>query len=781
MSNYASVKATINANVKQNNNQEITGVILNSVLNEMVTALGDGYQFKGVATTSTNPGSPDAKVFYVATPGTYTYFGNQTIPAASTGFFRWDTTWHLETISTGVADGSITQAKLSSTLATALLATGYKFMGVAAENTNPGTPSQYVFYLSPSGTFTNFGGAVIPGNSIGVLYYDSAWHSATISLEGFIPDIISEVSESLKTEDNGEIQESDYPKTGLIFQANGKWGATNKTDSILIPLLTGYTYTLTFSNGLGGYSVVLDSQAVSGATINLAPGYSGEIHTVKDDVATLQGTTGQYLYVRADPVSNGRVFPDITYHADRSAFILRTEIDAEPTEGSTGVVESGSLYTILSQMSSFLEEIKDVLPVGTSYPPGRQDVDLSTVSFYNRTPGGSSNNARVISSTIPVPEYATGCHIKMAEGYLAILYYLREGGSWDSSVQDSGAFAQNADLTAPTYTTGGVWAYFRNSEGTNITPSEIAAAISELYFDVPDAFLLPVASEKMARKSISILFIGNSLTQDAVSYVPYLLRTLYPDIDFKFYMWYNAGYTLGQQYTDFVNDAACDIFSTAVNSESWVNANNSVKMSQVLATYNFDIVCLQEYFNYKASFTDADLVDFNNCVSYIRSHYEGEFKVVSLFHAPLRSSATAVFNLTKAGNQLILQKTIAESLLSPGVAVYRALSTDLDSLGDRGHLSPDGTHTQEGLPCLLQAFVVFKWIMRQLSLPISVANCPVRMTTAIYNTLNVPGANLGTGVIEGTDAQNLLAQDVAILADKEGEGIEMTAFQAIGT
>ena len=45
----------------------------------------------------------------------------------------------------------------------------------------------------------------------------------------------------------------------------------------------------------------------------------------------------------------------------------------------------------------------------------------------------------------------------------------------------------------------------------------------------------------------------------------------------------------------------------------------------------------------------------------------------------------------------------------------------------------------------------------------------MRMTTSIYNSLNVPGANLGTGVVTGTDAQNLLAQEVAIKAYKEGK------------
>ena len=43
MSDYNSLKATIDANIKQNNNQAITGNVLNAVLNDMVNSLGSGY------------------------------------------------------------------------------------------------------------------------------------------------------------------------------------------------------------------------------------------------------------------------------------------------------------------------------------------------------------------------------------------------------------------------------------------------------------------------------------------------------------------------------------------------------------------------------------------------------------------------------------------------------------------------------------------------------------------------------------------------------------------
>ena len=102
MSNYNSLKSTIDANIKQNGNQEITGPILNSVLNQMVNILGTGYQFAGVATIATNPGTPDAKVFYIANgKGTYEKFGGLEVTEDDVVVFYWDSSWHK--VSTGIA------------------------------------------------------------------------------------------------------------------------------------------------------------------------------------------------------------------------------------------------------------------------------------------------------------------------------------------------------------------------------------------------------------------------------------------------------------------------------------------------------------------------------------------------------------------------------------------------------------------------------------------------------------------------------------------------------
>ena len=108
MSNYTSLKASINANINQNGKREITGLVLNSVLNAMVNTLGAGYQFAGIAVSDTNPGTPDAKVFYIANgKGAYTNFSGLDVTEDEVVVLYYDTEWHK--VSTGIAS----QAKLS--------------------------------------------------------------------------------------------------------------------------------------------------------------------------------------------------------------------------------------------------------------------------------------------------------------------------------------------------------------------------------------------------------------------------------------------------------------------------------------------------------------------------------------------------------------------------------------------------------------------------------------------------------------------------------------------
>ena len=77
MANYSNIRNKIISDIKPNNNQEITGQIMQDTLLQMVSLLQDGgYLFKGGATTTTNPIVGDSNVFYLASvKATYANFG----------------------------------------------------------------------------------------------------------------------------------------------------------------------------------------------------------------------------------------------------------------------------------------------------------------------------------------------------------------------------------------------------------------------------------------------------------------------------------------------------------------------------------------------------------------------------------------------------------------------------------------------------------------------------------------------------------------------------------
>ena len=75
MGNYTELKAAIAAVIKANGKNEITGAIMQNVLNTIVSTVGANRTFVGIANADTNPGLPDGNVFYIAyTAGNYVNF-----------------------------------------------------------------------------------------------------------------------------------------------------------------------------------------------------------------------------------------------------------------------------------------------------------------------------------------------------------------------------------------------------------------------------------------------------------------------------------------------------------------------------------------------------------------------------------------------------------------------------------------------------------------------------------------------------------------------------------
>lgn len=119
MAKWSDLKAAIANIIKTNGNQEITGRVLQNVLNNIISSVGENASFVDVATPTTNPGTPDGNVFYIAyTAGNYVNFqskaGNLTVnPGELAILYNEMTNWGKSVIGMS-SDGVITLMNITN-------------------------------------------------------------------------------------------------------------------------------------------------------------------------------------------------------------------------------------------------------------------------------------------------------------------------------------------------------------------------------------------------------------------------------------------------------------------------------------------------------------------------------------------------------------------------------------------------------------------------------------------------------------------------------------------
>lgn len=102
MAKYATLKVAIDEIITTNGNYEISGEDVRETLKAIVDSLGANYQLVGFALPTTDPGTPDQNVAYLAGPGTYPNFGPTTVEKGQIGLFKYNGNWSYETIDSGV-------------------------------------------------------------------------------------------------------------------------------------------------------------------------------------------------------------------------------------------------------------------------------------------------------------------------------------------------------------------------------------------------------------------------------------------------------------------------------------------------------------------------------------------------------------------------------------------------------------------------------------------------------------------------------------------------------
>lgn len=286
MANYSNLKSAIDTNIKTNGNEEITGAILNTVLNSMVTTLGAGYQFMGVATTSTNPGTPDAKVFYLAyTPGTYTNFNG--IVVTGLCVLKYDTAWSKDDLPSG-GGGYVLPAATAAALGgikVGYTQTGKYYPVLLDESGNAyvyvpwtsgggggGSEVSFEDLASTSDAVSKIGKITIDGSD-NFIYNDVAWgtedspgKTIDIKINGTTKTVMTGLPPATISSRGGIIVGSGLSVDGdgvLSATGGGGGGGGGTVTSVGMTVPSGFTVTGSPVTGSGTLAVSLNSQAAN--------------------------------------------------------------------------------------------------------------------------------------------------------------------------------------------------------------------------------------------------------------------------------------------------------------------------------------------------------------------------------------------------------------------------------------------------------------------------------------------------------------------------------------
>jgi len=661
MANYSNLLATIAANIYQNNNNEVTADMVKTAMDAVVSCIGNGYLYKGVATPATDPSTPDEKVFYLASEaGTYTNFGGIVVELNEVAILKGSgTSWSKEVDNAAVSDGT-------ARIVARGVYVDYKHLAELA-----GSPATFTSYkASPNfdalhirlasgrgklsvtgavlGRFMYFSEAdLIPANYLG--------QNTTGNILNGAKYVVINLTRSLNTAGYANLliyQDQNYVYTPDFYSIFGNY---------IHEVPTGKNY-IDAANLLNGY------QIASGSVVANANGkMSNKLFLADGETYTIQGIPYYGLYVRC-------------YYAQYD--INDTFLGAKHIS------------------------VTDVLSDGRG---------TGTFTF-------NSNNGQV--------------------AYIRFCVQASTSVSFDSSL---------AQLEV----------------GNTATSVEAYSGVSKFF---------PTGGNTAAeRRKVRILVVGNSYSQDAFDYVPFILPGL-AELDAEIGILYHSGANLQQHYNWFVNDDAEYTFYWGDGKAAWKTIGTR-SLRDALDYQHWDMIVLQQQGRYAPDYSTYQ-PHLNNLITEIHGVLEYPVKFVwyAVQSSPGYNSGGGFVPYTDeeimqnyedncAASQRVLDETLCEAVIPVASAVQNARTTSLDNVGDYGKLTYEGVHLQEGLPCQLAAYAVCLEILALCGYSDrSIFGDPTRATSDWLSGKSMPGPNgSSTGV---TDENCRLAQMSAIMAHK---------------
>ena len=788
MANYNNLKSSINSSIRQNGNNAITGQILQSVLNSMVSALGAQYQIVGVASTNTNPGTPDYNVAYLAGPGTYSNFGNITVPNGTIAILRYNGSWIADTLT---LPGGTTVAW------TQIVQSGTRI----AQITINGTPIDV--YAPTGGGGGGGGGDSISWNQI----QQSGTKIATVTINGVSTDIyvpnpgsVVSVNQVQATGTkiatitvNGTPTDIYAPNDGQVVTENIQpaFTAQNRYMSVqydgemvesfagmyvaFYPIVYGNKYTINIPRCANEASYVL--------------GYANTYGTdlLGSSVFQLQNTIGDYS-----------AFSYVINSAENYTYLLVCYHQASGVPTVTREYTTGSenqritaLENDVADLQDDVEELQETVlggsvqivvnptqVVANKYMSVQYDgefIESSTgvsIAFYPNTPGSRFE--------ISIP------HASNEAGY-SIAYANR--------VSDSLIGSEVFELQD---TVGTNTAYSKTINATENYPYICVAYVaadgaptvtrqgSGYRFALQTDFVALREKVNQSQRTVKMLCFGNSFTQDSVNYAPFIFKGLAPDVDLRICMAIIGGCPMAQHCANITGvSQTLDGVTYNPNTEYayfiYENGSNAWTLQAradadtLIGLDDWDIITFQQngYDNFRAYATYYEPFmgpTFKSLVSKVSKPIKIGWIFTHGSYADTPADCLDHWEGSRDNTQLVLQNTPASFLFPYGTAIQNLRTTNI-SVGayGAGVLQADHAHLQEGIATLCASYSIVISLLKLAGKDWrGIMGEGTRPTLQWITSHNCDGANYATqDVVEGvTDANCYLAQFAAVAAEE---------------
>lgn len=333
--------------------------------------------------------------------------------------------------------GNILQQTLLSMVTS--LGAYYQFAGVAVPATNPGTPDQRVCYIAGPGTYPNFGATVVPGGSIGIFAYNSAWVYTVMSISQVVDNLTTaDATKSLSANQgvvlDGKIKDANTNVGLNIFEIAkiGDFAQVTGTGTVISPTET-----------LGGYYNVETKQWGNDAafTFRKFPVTAGKYYDIFNRVQGVSDTIASLVLFK-----NGTPIHIARYPENSHFYVKAVNFD------QIGLMSTSSTLTQY-------DSVKMLIPAGSVNTEAVADGAITNQKIADAAVGASKlqdNGVTIEKIAFKTTIYGTNRldPNAVSAGYINV---------------NNGAFVANSDRLATDFipvSTNGLYCYITNWYGT---------------------------------------------------------------------------------------------------------------------------------------------------------------------------------------------------------------------------------------------------------------------------------------------------------------------------